>query len=892
MRRLSLLVLLCSCVPASMMAPEGPPRFAGTVSGTDALIGLAIEEGSVVAYVCGKESWETRTGWFATSFESPDAVEEGALVSVSSASGHTLESALVERSKVTGSIRFADGTVAPFVAERADPRTAAGLYDSTTSEGQAGLIITNDLQAAGAATSIGGADLTVSRAPVQVNTNLATSPRPPTVTVTIPNLSVTTLTPVVPSQQSVTGSSPTLVILVHGMSHPADSQPQLVDTPEYSRGEWSVDFLRGLLGAAPNTSPQLFTFLRSFADQEYATVGASFPATLAEANIAANAAIPANFVSTMAVDVTPRTLGQTPIIPRAPPISAFIAYRDSAGGLVQSGQRVANQAYLALRWYELTFRRTPRLVFVTQSYGGVSSRFVLSVPTTAELTAARVPFDGVTLTAEDARRMIYVRDRTMSLVTLGTPHEGSFLADVFVPAQMALQQVATGLESQVAPNSEAGRVGASLRLLATIFPELTQASLTTNQVLADARAGITDLQRRLDGRALRDLEHPFWERVNQGPLHPRRARRASSPILNASNQLIPVYAGGSRSPGGRAFTGPELSAFTRFEAESERERSWITMTMVADAVIRLARTEGYGSSTAPLIASFDDRLDRRRRLVDFGAFARQRAQAVVGSLSPWALESAQARSNLDAAVALAVGPAGNLSVPVTLDQEGSFDLSGRVRVPALGFVCTDGASTHRIVLDFGRLLTALVQTHTTLTNALTRTGSVDLNGLVSAVGLAAANIDDIKDWFVTKYTALSVADGRCKLPDANPLNLLSIANLPNWKLAVGQDEFPAPRWVRNGAVAEDNEIDTDGAVAFDSAMGLTLGTQTPLFFDHARRDDLRSGVASPGSWYRFFDSPIEADCHGMQHQFIAGQWVVQTFVPAGPVPRPMGLGSF
>lgn len=892
MRRLSLLVLLCSCTPASMMPAEGPPRFVGTVSGTDALIGVAVEEGSVVAYVCGKESWETRTGWFATGFEAADAVEEGALVPVSSASGHTLESAIVERSKVTGSIRFADGTVAPFVAERADPRTAAGLYDTTSSEGQAGLIITNDLQAAGAATAISGTDIAPTRSQVQVVGTLLGTPSPPTVTVSIPNLSVTTLTPVVPAQQSVTATSPTLVILVHGMSHPADSDLRLVDTPEYSRGEWSVDFLRGLLGATPNTSPQLFSFVRPFADSAYLTSGAAFPSTLTDATVTTNAALPANFVTTVQVEITPTLLGQLPRTPRAPPISAFITYRDSGAGLVESGQRIANQAYLALRWYELTFKKTPRLVFVTQSFGGVTSRFVLSAPLTAELTNARVPFDGVTLTAEDLRRMIYVRDRTMSLVTLGTPHEGSFLADVGVPAQMALQDVATGLENQVAPNSEAGRFGASLRVGANIIPALTNASVTTNAALTAAREGLAEVQRRLNGRALRDLQHPFWERVNQGPLHPRRARRASSPILNASNQLIPVYAGGSRSPGGRAFTGPELSAFTRFGAESPKEQGWIVMTMIADFVIRAARLQGFGSSTTTLLADFDGRLDRRRRLSDFGAFARERIQAVVGSISPWALDSTQTTTALDGALFLAFGEGSRLTIPVTLDQEGRFELTGRVRAPALGFSCTDGSSTFRIVLDFGRLLSSLVQTYTNLSNARTRANALDLNGLLSALGLAAANVDDIKDWFLTKYASLNVPDGRCKLPDANPLNLLSIANLPNWRTVVADDEFPAPVWIRTGAVAQDDEIDTDGPVAFDSAMGLTLGTQTPMFFDHTRRDDVRNGVATGGSWYRFFDSPIEADCHGMQHQFIAGQWVVQTFVPAGPVPRAMGLGSF
>ncbi len=98
--------------------------------------------------------------------------------------------------------------------------------------------------------------------------------------------------------------------------------------------------------------------------------------------------------------------------------------------------------------------------------------------------------------------------------------------------------------------------------------------------------------------------------------------------------------------------------------------------------------------------------------------------------------------------------------------------------------------------------------------------------------------------------------------------------------------------MRTDEIASDDEIDTDGPVAFDSAMGLRLGTTTPLFFDHTRMDDAVGGSRALGSWYRFFNSPIEPDCHGMQHQFIAGQWIASTLVPAGPIPRANGLGTF
>jgi hypothetical protein len=876
-------------------AEDGPPVWVGRVDGTDALIGVAVEEGTVVAYVCGKDSWETRTGWFSTRLRD-GASDEGDVVEAQSASGHTLESARIERRTVSGTVRFSDGLTASFTAERANPSTAAGLYDTTSSEGQAGLIITNDLEAAGAATAVGG-DGATTRAQVAVTSPLGTSTTTPTglrtVQVSIPNLVVTGLTQVAPTQQSVTGQSPILFIVVHGMSHSAGTSVLTVDSPATSRNEWSVDFLRGLLGAAPGARNPLFTFVRPFDDADFLTSGATFPATLAEADIAANAGLPANFVSLEPVTPTPPA-GLAGLSRPAPAASAFITYREAPGGLVQSGQRIANQAYLALRWYELRFRRTPRVVFVAQSFGGLASRFVLSVPTTAELQAAQVAFDGVTLTTEDTRRMVYVRDRTVSLVTLGTPHQGSFLADLGVPVQTTALRMLRVVRGEVSGSgSELDAFATGMRVLSSQFPALAPASLSVAQARASIEGGFEELDRQVNGRALRDLRHDFWERVNRGPLHPRKARRGASPLQNAANQLIPIYAGGSRSPGGRAFTAPELSAFPRYAEENDRERTWLAMTMGADLAVRLLRPEGFGRTSNPVLTGFSTQLDRRKRLVDLGAAARGQAQTLAGQLSPWLVEQQATPTTIDAFVSLALGPAQGLSVPVYLDQEGAFDLSGRVTAPALGFACTDGGQSFRIVLDFGRLLTSLVATYSSLAMARQSVGAQDLTALLSALNLTSSNVDDVKQWFLDKYGALQVPDGRCRLPsDVSLASLFSVANLPNWRLAVGMDSFPAPRWVRSGQRASDGEIDTDGAVAFDSAMGLTIGTATPLFFDHDRNDDVRNGQPARGSWYRFFDSPIEADNHGMQHQFVAGEWIADTFAPAGPVPQAGGLGRF
>jgi hypothetical protein len=104
-------------------------------------------------------------------------------------------------------------------------------------------------------------------------------------------------------------------------------------------------------------------------------------------------------------------------------------------------------------------------------------------------------------------------------------------------------------------------------------------------------------------------------------------------------------------------------------------------------------------------------------------------------------------------------------------------------------------------------------------------------------------------------------------------------------------EFPAPAWKRTDTAVSDGEVDSDGVVPFSSAMGFSLGTDIPEFFDH-RRNDGPNG--RPGSWYRFYDSPMENMSHAMQHQHTTGKFLRDTILGpgAGPVPGPGPLSVF
>jgi hypothetical protein len=95
-----------------------------------------------------------------------------------------------------------------------------------------------------------------------------------------------------------------------------------------------------------------------------------------------------------------------------------------------------------------------------------------------------------------------------------------------------------------------------------------------------------------------------------------------------------------------------------------------------------------------------------------------------------------------------------------------------------------------------------------------------------------------------------------------------------WTLAVEPGEVSLPVPVSTGAPTFDFEIDSDGAVSYDSAMGFLLGTRTPFAFDHT----------AGGAWHREVSSPFEAEYHeGMNVRHHLGRHLHQEFVTtAGP----------
>ena len=104
--------------------------FVGRMQEADALIGIVMEDGEVLAYVCDAvEGGESRSGWY-------EGLLIDGVIEMTPVIGTTYEgtsfgskiTATLSDDVIEGVLELEDGTQFPFTAELASSETAAGLY--------------------------------------------------------------------------------------------------------------------------------------------------------------------------------------------------------------------------------------------------------------------------------------------------------------------------------------------------------------------------------------------------------------------------------------------------------------------------------------------------------------------------------------------------------------------------------------------------------------------------------------------------------------------------------------------------------------------------------------------------------------------------------------------
>lgn len=873
---------LALCVPVLLLAVacgEAPindtPTFVGKIEGTDALIAVSAHRAALVAYTCGGSgSFTTHTGWYSGELvgagTSSTATEDrlplmptGRLPTLQSAAGLTLD-ATIEGTKAHGTITLFDGSRRRFSAERA--RGTAGLYALQSDESTlVGLIVTNDGQMAGSArsTTAGGPP---SSSPVTV-----TSPPAGAVTVAFPTPAGPStgvrLQPLMPQRFVVTRFSPTLILFLHGMTPTSFFDGLVVngspthDAPQWSRLNNDPAFVSGLLGdQLGSPGGRLHNLLNHDVDHDN-----FFTADIEPCEGSADAVCWAKHIMTLetpGAGPLPPARNVPPLPFRLPPrLSVFVGYRNGELGLVQQSKDAVKQLHSVLTWYEDQFNTEPRVIVLAHSFGGLVSRFILSNPVAQQLAAPNVNPDNLFFSASERGKADYIRDRTVYLITMGTPHQGSRFIDAVEPLRRDINAAATNQRTSEA----AGR----LIDLADNIPRLGSLVRLVDPL---ARATVNELLRQLGQvstiGSIRDLTTSYWRDVNRDVLVPSQMVRSDlTPISGAGKKVIPLYSVGGRSPGGTIFDTVNLvQVATKYGALTKtlgrkRDEGWVQGTIFTDELV--AATGGWGNSRTIAGGAFDAQLDRRRRLTGLDGL-RLGAATIVDQLTPafrWAFGR-----DVDAIVAFAKtviysGNANNsLSLPLYLATEPKMDLGGSVTIDNFPrIVCANSGAIIDLPAAFIEGMLVKYSSGPAAFNAL---ASLNWDAVVAA----------LRDLF---DLALLVDVATC----GPSLRFSSIT-------------VPAPRIIDGTRPASDDTVDSDGVVGYDSAMGILLqGTQAEPF-DHRRNDTLAGGVLQAGPWYRLYDTPFNSFNHPMHVARSNGFWLNRNLLSAGPIAGPGDLSTW
>lgn len=288
-------------------------------------------------------------------------------------------------------------------------------------------------------------------------------------------------TRIVPEPFTFSPETPTLIVLVHGATRPPAADNHL-GTLAGARAYWGYEFMQALLTGGELQS------------------GTGQP-------------LPPEAWLEASVDPT-QPEEQLVLAEGRPAQLAFLSYRDGSDYLGPQTAELINQVYEAYQALFSAHERPPQIVWLAHSMGGLVTRYLLSNPEVSDEAFALGP--------AERQRAAFLRERTLYVITLSTPHEGSRAAD---------------------------NVGLIEQLL-TLPTEQLSEIVTLERDLSTAVLGFL----RAHQPSTQHLRSDVWRQLNDletGLVAPQLARRADG-------SLIPIYALAGRSPGGGFFTDPNF----------------------------------------------------------------------------------------------------------------------------------------------------------------------------------------------------------------------------------------------------------------------------------------------------------------------------------------------
>jgi len=574
---------------------------------------------------------------------------------------------------------------------------------------------------------------------------------------------------------------PKVIVLIHGQSdHPHSDDPNdIVGRLAHARKEWGYAFVCGLLDTRPGKA--IYTFsggaLTSGSWPEDAYVSLTGEAHLPH-YYARDGVVGDHFVSTS---------------PERRDLSVMLTHRDASKSLEAQAAAAANQIY---DLYNAAFGSGtgPQIILLAHSMGGLVSRYILSNPFPAG--------------SPQRQKADFIRDRTLFLITLASPHDGSRVAD---SSQALINLIRSALPD--------------LRILCAFLP---MPNVGDNAVKLLQQLGGAVGQ--MDDPSTRNLTTASIERMNgkDGPLQPHLARRTDG-------SLVPVYCLSGRDPSAGCLEDPLFrnvtiggTTFPVYLGGTEKARSETSGLIVADQAFKLLPVGGntWGTVEAGSV------LDRIQR-VTVADLAKDVVEDVLGLIETDHVVSRLVNEYGGGVLEVGIGHT-DFTIPVYLDRkwkvvEGACELEYK-------HLQYKNAPNIKIPYD-------------DCPDLLTLDPIRDAVKIIEVITVVLTKL---------QYNVVELAK-----------SFVGLFNPDNWELKETVS-FPCPKLKKLTSPASDGEVDSDGFVGIDSALGVYLSTGIKNYFDHSEIWVINLSATQKtemrGSWYRYYgtsdDCVWRRDNHG------------------------------
>ncbi|MFZ4506465.1 MAG: hypothetical protein ACOYON_02060 [Fimbriimonas sp.] len=338
---------------------------------------------------------------------------------------------------------------------------------------------------------------------------------------------------VVPPPFAFSPQRPRLVILLHGVTARPEQDPEIgINTPKHARHYWGIEEIQGLTGRPSEESNRIITpsifgnlnYKQSpkanwFAPNYVGPTGGQLaPVVFPIGWLTGNLSLQNQTQIKGYIDAMTKSAA-------LPMTHVMVTYRDGSKHLMPQTADAIDQIY---RTYQAVYghiapANQPQIYLVGHSFGGVVARTILANPVGGDLW-------GNKLSPTQREQANFIRNRTVFVATLSTPHTGTLISDPAQDIDAWIKQNSNFIEKAVASIDQftANSIFAALGLSTNISANIREGIKAALDAVAGDRDCLQDLTR--------------MQEYNLGILYGTAQRQ--------DNSKVPIYTMSGRTPGG------------------------------------------------------------------------------------------------------------------------------------------------------------------------------------------------------------------------------------------------------------------------------------------------------------------------------------------------------